>query len=183
MAAQLNAILESLDKKLHEKNKFSELLEVAEQKTGLKRVYIVSSGVGILALWLIFGYGAQLLCNSIGFIYPAYASVKAIESPPRDDDTKWLMYWVVFSLFSVVEFFSDILLNWFPLYWLAKCLFLVWCFLPFASNGTNVIYLRVVRPLFLKHQRDVDNLMDKAANAASKLAGKAASAANDLKND
>ncbi|ODN05000.1 Receptor expression-enhancing protein 5 [Orchesella cincta] len=180
MAAQINAILESLDKKLHEKNKLTELLEVAEQKTGLKRLYIASGGVGILALWLIFGYGAQLLCNSIGFIYPAYASVKAIESPPRDDDTKWLMYWVVFSLFSVVEFFSDILLNWFPLYWLAKCLFLLWCFIPFAGNGTNVIYNRVVRPLFLKHQGQVDNLLNKAANAATNIASKAAA---ELKND
>lgn len=181
MAAQFNAYLEKLEKMLHEKGKMSEALELAEKKTGLKRVYIVSGVVGFLALWLIFGYGAQLLCNCIGFIYPAYASVKAIESTPRDDDTKWLMYWVVFSLFSVVEFFSDILLNWFPLYWLAKCLFLLWCFLPFAGNGTNVIYTRVVRPLFLKHQGQVDNLLNKAANAAQDIAKKAATEMN--KND
>jgi len=180
MAAQMNALLDRLEKKLHENSRFSEVLTLVEEKTGLKRLYIVTGVVVFFGIWLIFGYGAQLLCNSIGFIYPAYASVKAIESPPRDDDTKWLMYWVVFSLFSVVEFFSDILLNWFPLYWLAKCLFLMWCFVPIAGNGTNVIYNRIVRPLFLKHQGQVDNLLNKAANAAQNIATKAAS---ELKND
>lgn len=176
MAATVNQFLESLDKHLHpkEKNKVTELLEVAEAKTGVKRLYLVSGAIGVLSLWLIFGWGAQLLCNAIGFLYPAYASVRAIESKPKDDDTKWLMYWVVFALFSVVEFFSDILLNWFPLYWLAKCIFLIWCFMPIASNGANVIYTRVVRPLFLKHQGHVDSFLGKASEAASNLVNKVA---------
>ena len=45
---------------------------------------------------------------------------QALESSKKEDDTRWLTYWVVFALFSVTEFFSDILLSWFPLYWLAK---------------------------------------------------------------
>ncbi|XP_021963157.1 receptor expression-enhancing protein 6 [Folsomia candida] len=173
MSAQIQGYLEQVEKLLHEKNKFTEVIALAEQKTGVKRLYIVSGGVAFMSLWLIFGYGAQLLCNSIGFIYPAYASVKAIESPPKGDDTKWLMYWVVFALFSVVEFFSDILLNWFPLYWLVKCVFLIWCFIPLATNGTNVIYNRIVRPLFLKHQGHVDNFLGKATDAAANLVNKA----------
>jgi len=50
----------------------------------------------------------------------SFHRVKAIESPDKDDDTEWLMYWVVFAAFSVVEFFSDILLSWFPFYFLMK---------------------------------------------------------------
>lgn len=75
--------------------------------------------VGI-GLWLVFGFAAQLVCNFVGFIYPAYASTHAVESPRKDDDTKWLTYWVVFALFSLVEFFADIIVGWFPLYWLMK---------------------------------------------------------------
>jgi len=68
----------------------------------------------------VFGFGAQLVCNSVGFLYPAYMSIHAIESHKKDDDTKWLTYWVVFALFSVIEYFADLIVGWFPLYWLIK---------------------------------------------------------------
>lgn len=47
-------------------------------------------------------------------------SIKAIESATKDDDTKWLTYWVVYGVFSVAEFFADIFLSWFPFYYIGK---------------------------------------------------------------
>ena len=66
--------------------------------------------------------------------------IKAIESPLKDDDTKWLMYWTVYALFGILEFFSDLLLFWIPLYTLSKCLFLIWLMVPGKNGGTNIIY-------------------------------------------
>jgi len=40
-----------------------------------------------------------------------------------------------------------------------------------------VIYNRVVRPLFLKHQNSVDSFLGKAGDAVSNLASKAAAEA------
>ena len=52
-------------------------------------------------------------------------SIKALETSSKSDDTQWLMYWVVFSCFSVLEFFSDALVGWVPFYWLVKVIILV----------------------------------------------------------
>ena len=48
------------------------------------------------------------------------SSIKAINSEEKDDDTQWLTYWVVYAVFSVLEFFTDLLLSWFPFYFLLK---------------------------------------------------------------
>jgi len=179
MAANLEYYKDQAVKILYQKNKLTEILGQIEEKTQVKREYIGLGGVVLLSLYLVFGYGAQLICNCIGFIYPAYCSIKAIETPKKEDDTNWLTYWVVFALFSVCEFFSDLLLSWFPFYWLAKCMFLIWCFLPMSWNGSNVIYNRIIRPVFIKHQKEIDTVMGKVADKVNELADTATKVAAD----
>ena len=160
---------EYLEASLRDPSKpWSRAFDFVEAKTTVPRIYLFIGSAAFCALYLIFGFGAQLLCNVIGVVYPAYVSIHAIESSSKLDDTKWLTYWVTFGILSIIEFFSGILTSVIPFYWLLKCAFLIWCMLPMEKNGSYVIYHRVVRPYFLKHHKATDKFIDDVVGKAKK---------------
>jgi receptor expression-enhancing protein 5/6 len=156
-------------KALDEKNFFTNILSTLEEKTKVKKELIAYGIIGFLAFYLIVGWGNDFVCNLIGFAYPAYASIRAIESAAKEDDTKWLMYWCAYALFGILEFFSDLLLFWIPLYTLTKCLFLIWLMVPGKNGGTNVIYYKILRPFVLKHQGKIEQLKDDAIKTINEM--------------
>ncbi|EDV53622.1 uncharacterized protein Dere_GG12216 [Drosophila erecta] len=164
MAAQVtqvqrffNGYKQDVSRSLRDASKpWTKVFDAMEEKTGVDRVNIFVGAIGLCALYLTFGWGAQILCNIIGVLYPAYISIHAIESSTKQDDTRWLIYWVTFAIFTVIEFFSDLLTSMIPFYWLLKCAFLIWCMLPIKQNGSTIIYHKLVRPYFLKHSESFD---------------------------
>lgn len=168
-----------LDKALQEKNMFTDILVKIEEKTYIKRQYVVFGLAVLCGIYLMVGYGSQFLCSFIGFLYPAYASVKAIESHQKEDDTKWLTYWVVYSAFALLEFFTDIFLFWIPFYWFIKCLFLMYCMVPTSYNGSITIYNNIIKPFVLKHEKEVDQAIDRASGAAKDFINEAEDVARD----
>ncbi|XP_055968750.1 receptor expression-enhancing protein 6 isoform X6 [Sorex fumeus] len=166
----MDVIRQRFEKFLEQKNIVTEALSALEAKTGVDRRYLAAGAATLLSLYLLFGYGASLLCNLIGFVYPAYASIKAIESSSKEDDTVWLTYWVVYGLLGLVEFFSDLLLFWFPFYYAGKCAFLLYCMIPGPWNGAHLLYHRVILPLFLKHHAAVDSVVGEFSHRALDVA-------------
>ncbi|KAJ2605867.1 ER membrane protein DP1/Yop1 [Coemansia sp. BCRC 34490] len=144
-----------------------------QNKTGVPKVYGAAGFASVWILLVFFNIGAPLLVNLVGFGYAAYATVGAIESPGKEDDTQWLAYWVVFGLFNVAEYFAGFLLYWFPFYYVAKLAFLVWLMLP-ATRGAERLYHTGVRPIML----NIANRRAPAPNTTAAAAPTAPAAAN-----
>ncbi|XP_043674748.1 receptor expression-enhancing protein 5-like [Vespula pensylvanica] len=169
--SRIEVIRESIEKTLKDENKpWAKLFAFAEEKTGVNRVYIFVGFIVIFSLYLLIGVGQQLVCNIIGFVYPAYYSMKALESPMKEDDSKWLTYWIVFAVFTIIEFFSEFIVRWLPFYWLLKCIFYIWLMAPMEYNGSLIIYERIVRPKFLRYHSRVDKFLSTNHERALKIA-------------
>jgi len=119
----------------------------AEKKTGIKKLYLALGCVLSLFFMLFMNWAGGLIANLIGFVYPAYMSIHAVESKEKADDTLWLIYWIVFAFFSVIEYFSFALLYYFPFYYIIKLAILMWLFLP-TTQGALFVYGRLIKPFF-----------------------------------
>ena len=71
------------------------------------------------------------------WIYPAYCSILVLKMESPEDGNKWLTYWIILAIVDVIE---DLLASCLPCYWLAKCLFMVWCMPPVENNWSSFIY-------------------------------------------
>jgi receptor expression-enhancing protein 5/6 len=138
--------------------KWHEQMEIIHQKTGIEGKYVV---IGLLACLLIvsIGYFERIITNLIGTIYPAYWTMKSIQSQ-NDDDKYWLTYWVVFAFFSLVDVFSGILMKLIPFYFILKIVFLVWLFMP-NTQGCYYVYYFVIIKLFKQLEKDIDDATEK----------------------
>ena len=123
-----------------------ELLNTAHEKTGQPRIYLVLGAVGVTLILVSAVLGLAFVSNLFAF-YPLYNSFKALRSGSPADDQFWLTYWTTFGTLSLFESLLDGAFAWLPFYYLAKIVFLVWCFHP-ATKGAMIIYARVLQPLF-----------------------------------
>ncbi|OQS06983.1 hypothetical protein THRCLA_00996 [Thraustotheca clavata] len=91
--------------------------------------------------------------TTVGVLYPAYASFKALETPSTDDDKQWLTYWVVFSITSSAEEVAE-KSHIFLAIMCSNAFFL--CGLCYQRRGAIYVYRTFIRPLLQKYEPVLD---------------------------
>ncbi|RVE60011.1 hypothetical protein OJAV_G00194650 [Oryzias javanicus] len=96
-----------------------------------------------------------------GTLYPAYYSYKAVKTKNVKEYVRWMMYWIVFALYTVVETITDLTLAWFPLYYELKIAFVIWLLSPY-TRGASLIYRKCLHPLLSSREREIDDYIVQA---------------------
>lgn len=172
---QVQIQLQKFRKKL---DKYPSLAK-AEEATKIPKEYLTISGAFILFALIFFGIGVGSLCSIVGFVYPAYKSLLAIEHPARGDETQWLIYWVVYCFFSMIEVFTDFLLYWIPFYYAFKLAFLLWAMLP-QTKGAKFLYDSFLKDFLKKNECKIDAALDDAKRTAGTLTSEIAAATAEI---
>ena len=122
---------------------------------GVPALWAVSGIAAFIIGFLLFGVGSQVICNLVGFLYPAFMSFKALEDGDEGDHRQWLTYWVVFSCFNLAESFIDYILYWVPLFYIVK-VFVLWWMFSDRFKGATVIYENLIAPFGRKYKEQID---------------------------
>jgi hypothetical protein len=85
-----------------------------EKKSDLENLR--SEEVGSVAkmgwFWALVLRANALAGPLVMLLYPLYASIKAIESPFKEDDQLWLTYWVLYSFVTLLELVAAPVIAW-----------------------------------------------------------------------
>ncbi|RZF44565.1 hypothetical protein LSTR_LSTR001323 [Laodelphax striatellus] len=105
---------------------------------------------------------SRLVILLFGTLYPAYASYKAVRTKNVREYVKWMMYWIVFALFTCVETFTDVFIGfWFPFYYEIKIVLVLWLLSP-ATKGSSFLYRKFVHPMLAKREPEIDEYIARA---------------------
>nr|XP_056719454.1 receptor expression-enhancing protein 1 isoform X2 [Euleptes europaea] len=107
--------------------------------------------------WVI----SRLVVLIFGTLYPAYYSYKAVKSKDIKEYVKWMMYWIIFAIFTTIETFTDIFLCWFPFYYELKIAFVAWLLSPY-TKGSSLLYRKFVHPTLSSKEKEIDDCLIQA---------------------
>ncbi|XP_786990.3 receptor expression-enhancing protein 2 [Strongylocentrotus purpuratus] len=105
---------------------------------------------------------SRLVVLVFGTLYPAYYSYKAVKTRNVKEYVKWMMYWIVFALFSCVETVADIFASILPFYYEIKILFIFWLISPW-TKGSTYLYRKCIHPALSKKEQEIDEYINQAS--------------------
>ena len=144
--------------------KIKEQIQLIQEKTGINGYVFI----GLIILSLIFVYFnlfENLITNLIGTVYPTFWTIKSIES--KDGKAiHWLIYWIIFSSFILLDFFSGFVVKIIPFYFIMKICFLIWLQWP-ESKGCDIIFSYVINNIFESIEEELDEYVQEVKDVSN----------------
>ena len=109
--------------------------------------YVVCGLIVLGILLLLIPYTRGVMKAVTTFFVPAYKTFKALESPTKEDDRRWLTYWVVYGFLGCFDNFLVSALRFIPLFDLFRVLLLNFLHLS-KEQGSLYLYTKFIAPTF-----------------------------------
>lgn len=127
----LSSTLTSYEKQLDQAlAKYPSMLKL-ERKLGVPKARIVAGAGLAVAAYALLHLAASMLIALVVFAYPAFMTMRAMESGSKSEHSLWLAYWVSAAALQLTEAFSmGALGHLIPFYTILKLALHMWLYLP-----------------------------------------------------
>ncbi len=129
------------------------------KKLNVKPEGILLGLLGVFSLLFLFTkVGQSLIYLFIAYAFPIYKSVQALESKNKEENQKWLSYWIVLGFFySFIGLIDRILSTlFFPK--LIKAAFFLYLYCP-VTNGYIILYEMFIRRGLKVYENCIDKYL------------------------
>ncbi|KAI3321326.1 TB2/DP1, HVA22 family-domain-containing protein [Xylariaceae sp. AK1471] len=109
----------------------------------------------------MFNIIAHFFASIASFLFPLFASYKALKTSDPAQLTPWLMYWSVLSCALLVESWTEFILAWVPFYSWIRLGFLLWLVLP-STQGARVLYEGYLHPYLEENELAIEDFIASA---------------------
>ncbi|TGJ85023.1 hypothetical protein E0Z10_g3738 [Xylaria hypoxylon] len=109
----------------------------------------------------MFNIIAHFFASIASFLFPLFASYKALKTSDPAQLTPWLMYWSVLSCALLVESWTEFILAWVPFYSWIRLGFLLWLVLP-STQGARVLYEGYLHPYLQENELAIEDFIASA---------------------
>ena len=149
--------VEKPDNQISLLEKFEKHMNLLQEKTGIKGKFIIWGFIFILIL-IYFHIFEEIITNLMGTIYPSFWTMKALEASTKSNEElkKWLIYWVVFSTFILIDRGFSFIVKFIPFYFFFKLIFLMVLLMP-GSEVCVTIYNFFVKTFYGYYEEKIDS--------------------------
>ncbi|KAK8807852.1 hypothetical protein WA158_007381 [Blastocystis sp. Blastoise] len=120
-------------------------IDLIREKTGVKRIYIVSFTSFLLFLIIYAVFGSNFIATLVGTVYPTYETLRYFCNPNPNDLPKLYTYWILYASFCLLDSVRFILIRWFPLYDAFKVAVFSMCYMD-SINLAVILYDNLIAP-------------------------------------